>query len=76
MKPVEWQSCQCSSKRGFADRRSAEKALGRAQAKRVRHAERQGIHRGIARENRIYQCGHDLFHLTKQSRRDYQGAAA
>lgn len=76
MKPVEWQTCECSSKRGFADRRSAEKALGRAQAKRDRSAERLRVRRGIAREHRIYRCDHEMYHLTKQSRRDYLGAAA
>ncbi|MFF7021441.1 hypothetical protein ACFY97_10540 [Streptomyces klenkii] len=76
MKPVEWQTCECSSKRAFADRRAAEKALGRAQAKRDRHADRHGARRGIAREHRIYRCDHDRYHLTKQSRRDYYGAAA
>ncbi|WP_329022581.1 hypothetical protein [Streptomyces sp. NBC_00690] len=75
MKPVEWRSCGCSPKRGFADLFAAEKALGRAQAKRDRHAERLGVRRGLAREHRIYGCEHGLFHLTKQNRR-HRGVVA
>ncbi|MFE0772000.1 hypothetical protein [Streptomyces sp. NPDC058861] len=76
MKTVCFHICECSDKRAFPDKRSAEKALGRAQAKRDRQA--QGI-RGrapINRENRAYECDFGSWHLTKQSRRSYEGYAA
>lgn len=72
IKTVPWLPCLCSGKRGFSDRRSAEKALGRAQAKRNRLAEKRGVHRGFQRENRIYQCDFGAYHLTKQSRRAHE----
>ncbi|MFE5971422.1 hypothetical protein ACFQ64_04585 [Streptomyces sp. NPDC056460] len=72
MKTVEFHTCECSGKRGFADVRAAEKALGRAQAKRDRTAERRGQRRAIDRENRIYQCDFGMWHLTKQSRRSFE----
>ncbi|SNS49809.1 hypothetical protein [Actinacidiphila glaucinigra] len=76
MKTVDFQSCECSDKRAFPDRRAAEKALGRAQAKRDRHAARFEHHGPIDRENRAYQCDYGMWHLTKQSRRSYEEWAA
>ncbi|MFF4244335.1 hypothetical protein ACFYY2_07645 [Streptomyces sp. NPDC001822] len=77
MKTVAYLTCECSAKqRAYLDRRSAEKALGRAQAKRDRSpVGRDGGH-PIARENRVYQCEYDLWHLTKQSRRSYEEIAS
>ncbi|WP_371671256.1 hypothetical protein OG985_28720 [Streptomyces sp. NBC_00289] len=76
MKTVEFHNCECSAKRAFADRRAAEKALGRAQAKRDRQASRTDVHMPMSRENRVYQCEYDMWHLTKQSRRSYEEIAA
>ncbi|MFJ9827733.1 hypothetical protein ACIRSU_25720 [Streptomyces sp. NPDC101160] len=76
MKTVEFHTCECSDKRAFADERAADKALGRAQAKRDRTAERRGQRRAIERENRIYQCDFGMWHLTKQSRRSFEGRTA
>ncbi|MGW8743518.1 hypothetical protein [Streptomyces sp. NPDC055794] len=72
MKTVDFRPCRCGIKRGFLDRRAADKALGRAQAKRDRQAQRwEGSH-PMQRENRVYECDHGLWHLTKQSRRTYE----
>lgn len=71
MKTVEYKHCPCGVKRGFATEELAEKALGRARAKRNRMADRQGTRRGMERENRFYECAAGMFHLTKQSKRDH-----
>ncbi|MEU7570293.1 hypothetical protein [Micromonospora sp. NPDC049240] len=63
--------CSDCSKRGFTDRNLARKALGRAQAKRNRLADKHGTRRGMNRENRYYNdCPNGLFHLTGMSRKD------
>ncbi|MFI1655651.1 hypothetical protein ACH4ZU_12190 [Streptomyces sp. NPDC020472] len=76
MKTVDFYSCNCSGKRAFPDKRSAEKALGRAQAKRDRQAQTIRGRGPINRENRVYECEFSMWHLTKQSRASYLGAAA
>ncbi|QMP84516.1 hypothetical protein HUN43_00056 [Streptomyces phage Endor1] len=70
-KTVDYRYCQCGLKRGFPSERAADKALGRAQAKRDRLAESRGTRRGLHRESRYYQCEYDLFHLTSESRRHF-----
>ncbi|MFE0104167.1 hypothetical protein [Streptomyces sp. NPDC059009] len=76
MKTVEFHTCDCSDKRAFPDRRSAEKALGRAQAKRDRQAQRWDSRHPMNREHRVYQCDFGMWHLTKQSRRTYEEHAS
>lgn len=70
-KTVPFTTCACG-KRGWHSEADAEKALGRAQAKRNRQFDRAGeSRRGMVRENRTYECHEgDLIHLTSQSRRD------
>ncbi len=72
MKTVHWMSCPCGVKRGFETAHDAEKALGRAQSKRNRMADKAGSRRGMERENRFYECRFGSWHLTKQSRRERQ----
>lgn len=68
MVPSIW--CAACSKKGFTDHRLANKALGKAQAKRNRLAAKAGTRRGMVRENRYYDdCPQGLFHLTSMSRR-------
>lgn len=78
-KSVPHSLCACG-KRGFHVERLADKALGRAQAKRTRKADATGTRRGMCAETRYYLCDHsDLYHLTSESRRvfnSYQGVAA
>ncbi|MGV9312623.1 hypothetical protein ACWDR0_10550 [Streptomyces sp. NPDC003691] len=76
MKTVDFRPCACGVKRGFLDRRAAEKALGRAQAKRDRQARRQQGGHPVMRENRVYGCDHGMWHLTRQSRRVYEERSA
>lgn len=76
MKTVDFHTCECSDKRAFPDKRSAEKALGRAQAKRDRQAQSIRGRGPINRENRVYECEFNMWHLTKQSRRSYEEHAA
>lgn len=71
-KGVEWRSCQCGIKRGFTSERDADKALGRAQAKRNRRADATGTRRGQHIERRFYQCDFGLFHLTSENRSSYE----
>lgn len=59
----------CCGQRGFLSERDAEKALGRARAKRARV-------RGAQIENRVYECEHGSWHLTSQSRREWDVAVA
>lgn len=67
----EFEMCRCG-KRGFADERDADRALGRAQTKRNRAVEATGSRRGLYRENRTYMCDmSDLYHLTSMSRRTH-----
>ncbi|WP_367135855.1 hypothetical protein [Saccharothrix sp. HUAS TT1] len=63
--------CDTCGKRGFEDEHDAEKALGRARARRERNADRinPASRRGMKRENRYYECSEGLLHLTEQSRR-------
>lgn len=70
-KTVEFKVCACGAKRGFCDENSAEKALGRARAKRSRMAEKAGTRRGMHVESRYYECPEGSFHLTSQSRRSF-----
>lgn len=70
-KTVEHRSCRCGVKRGFASERLAEKALGRAQAKRTRAADAAGTRRGMYVESRWYECDYGLLHLTSESRRSF-----
>ncbi|WP_327292485.1 hypothetical protein [Streptomyces sp. NBC_01198] len=71
-KTVEWRPCECGIKRGFGSRRDAEKALGRAKAKRTRRADAHGTRRGLEIENRHYRCDYGFFHLTKESRKSFE----
>ncbi|GAB2329262.1 hypothetical protein [Streptomyces variabilis] len=75
-KTIDFRACPCGSKRAYQDERAAQKALGKAQAKRQRTAERKGTRRGIHYENRYYECEFGLYHLTSQSRADYEAVAA
>ncbi|MFF3249696.1 hypothetical protein ACFYWP_01465 [Actinacidiphila glaucinigra] len=63
-------------KRGFLTERDADKALGRARAKRHRRADAAGTRRGQHIEQRYYQCDYGMFHLTSQNRSDYEGRAS
>ncbi|MFJ1932659.1 hypothetical protein ACIOGZ_08295 [Kitasatospora sp. NPDC088160] len=75
-KPVTFWTCPCGSKRAYEDAHAAVKALGKAQAKRARIADRRGTGRGIRQESRAYECEYGMYHLTAQSRTSYLGAAA
>jgi len=58
--------------RAFDTRAAADRALGKAQAKRTRRADRAGSRRGLVMEHRPYAC--ELcprFHLTSLNRQDY-----
>lgn len=70
-KIVEHRACPCGSKRGFASEQLAEKALGRAQAKRNRAADKAGTRRGMHIESRYFECSEGMLHLTSQSKRSY-----
>jgi hypothetical protein len=59
-------------KRGFLTERDAEKALGRARAKRSRQGEARGTMRGLKVESRWYQCDEGGYHLTSESRASYE----
>lgn len=63
--------CPCGMGRGFGDERQAGKALGRAQTRRRRHADKTGTRRGMRVENRAYECAYGAWHLTEHSRRQY-----
>ncbi|MCG8926618.1 hypothetical protein [Lentzea sp. CC55] len=69
--------CEPCNKRGFEDEHDAEKALGRARARRERWADQNNpaSRRGMKRENRIYECPEGLLHLTEQSRRVHNSRA-
>jgi hypothetical protein len=51
---------------------NAEKALGKAQAKRNRQGEARGTMRGLKVENRAYLCEEGGWHLTSESRRKFE----
>ncbi|WLW38605.1 hypothetical protein [Streptomyces phage Verabelle] len=70
-KTVSHRSCRCGVKRGFASERLADKALGRAQAKRSRAADAVGTRRGMYVERRYYVCDFGLYHLTSENRSSY-----
>jgi hypothetical protein len=74
MKTVNYtRTCPCGVKRSFFTEREAERALGRAQAKRQRTAEARGTGRGLRTESRFYECEESgLFHLTSESRSSYE----
>ncbi|MYT31721.1 MULTISPECIES: hypothetical protein [unclassified Streptomyces] len=76
IKAVDFRTCECGAKRAFEDERIAEKALGRAQAKRHRAGDRRGSRRGLYCENRYYECEFGMYHLTSQSRSECHGVAA
>ena len=71
-KTVDWRACECGAKRAFASRQDAEKAMGRAQAKRTRRADVRGTRRGLKIEGRTYQCPAGGWHLTSMSRKTYE----
>lgn len=71
MKTVDWKPCACGAKRDFMSKHNAEKALGRARAKRTRRADAHGTRRGLRVESRAYQCPEGGWHLTSESRSSY-----
>ena len=71
-KSVDWRACPCGVKRGFTTRSDAEKAMGRAQAKRTRRADVVGTRRGLKVEHRAYECSEGAFHLTSENRRSFE----
>ncbi|GAB3830060.1 hypothetical protein [Kribbella italica] len=72
MKTVAHSMCPCG-KRSFASERLAEKALGKAKASHRARMEVVGSRRIGKQENRFYLCqAGDAYHLTSESRRDYQ----
>lgn len=69
--------CYTTGKRSFYDEHDAERALGRARSRRQRQGDARGSRRGFRTESRYYYCEDcDGYHLTAQSRREYQRAAA
>lgn len=62
----EWRPCPCG-KRNFGTERNAEKAMGRAQAKRTRRADAAGTRRGMHVERRSYICDYGGIHLTSEN---------
>ncbi|MFF7800207.1 hypothetical protein [Streptomyces olivaceus] len=72
MSTVDWRTCPCGVKRGFMSERDADKALGRAQAKRSRQGASRGTMRGLKVESRYYECDNGRFHLTSESRASYE----
>ncbi|MFF9644766.1 hypothetical protein [Kitasatospora aureofaciens] len=75
-KTVDFRTCPCGSKRAYEDERDAIKALGKAQAKRSKIADRRGSGRGVHYENRTYECDWGMYHLTSQSRARHLEVAA
>jgi hypothetical protein len=73
---IDFRSCPCGVKRGYDTEDAARKALGKVRTKRNRAADRRGTRRGIALENRYYECNYGSFHLTSQSRSEYAGGEA
>lgn len=69
-KTVEHEMCACG-KRSFGNERAADRALGRARAKRTRKADATGTRRGMYVENRVYSCPHGGLHTTSESRRSF-----
>jgi hypothetical protein len=53
-------------------RHNAEKAMGKAQAKRSRQGAARGTMRGLKVENRVYECEAGGWHLTSESRSTYE----
>ncbi|AXQ61113.1 hypothetical protein SEA_HANK144_60 [Streptomyces phage Hank144] len=74
----DWIMCKCGIKRGWATKRDAERALGRARAKRNRRSDAIGTRRGQHIEHRVYQCELGYWHLTSENRKTYEskGVAA
>ncbi|MDG4783288.1 hypothetical protein O7614_26880 [Micromonospora sp. WMMD961] len=68
---IDWSWCPQCGKRGFHDEHDADKALGRAQAKRDRTFEKAPSRRGMVRESRAYECPDGLFHLTSESKQTF-----
>lgn len=75
MSSVDWKPCKCGAKRDFMSRHGAEKALGKARAKRTRRADTHGTRRGLKIESRAYQCPEGGWHLTSESRSTYMTRA-
>ncbi|MFD7259357.1 hypothetical protein [Streptomyces sp. NPDC059874] len=73
---TNWKQCECGVKRDFMSRSNAEKALGKAQAKRGRRGDAQGTRRGLRIEHRVYSCEFGGFHLTAESRSSYEARVA
>lgn len=67
----DWIMCKCGIKRGWATERDAERALGRARAKRNRRADAAGTRRGQHIEHRVYDCELGRWHLTSENRKSY-----
>ncbi|MCX5236201.1 hypothetical protein OG824_13415 [Streptomyces prunicolor] len=74
-KTVDWRPCECGVKRGFISRTEADKAMGRAQAKRTRRADAAGTRRGLKVERRTYVCDFGMWHLTSENRSTYENRA-
>ncbi|MDX3525114.1 hypothetical protein P1P75_01285 [Streptomyces sp. ID05-39B] len=72
MSNCDWRACPCGTKRAFLSERDAEKALGRAQAKRSRQGAARGTMRGLRVESRYYECDFGSFHLTSENRSSYE----
>lgn len=75
MKTVPYIWCEWCQKRGFEDEYDADKALGKAKAKRRRQMESSGTRRGHRMESRFYECENGLFHLTGESKREHHARA-
>lgn len=71
----DWRPCDCGVKRNFINRHNAEKALGKAQAKRGRRGDAAGTRRGLKIEHRVYECEVGGWHLTSESRASYENRA-
>ncbi|MFD7677499.1 hypothetical protein [Streptomyces sp. NPDC060187] len=73
MSSCNWKPCECGAKRDFMSHHNAEKALGKAQAKRTRRADaKAGTRRGLKIETRTYECEYGGYHLTSESRASYE----
>lgn len=67
MKTVKYDHACESGKRRFQDEHDAEKALGRAQTRAFRKADKQGSRRGLRVESRAYHhSACDGWHLTNE----------
>ncbi|MFJ6680549.1 hypothetical protein [Streptomyces werraensis] len=69
---ADWKPCKCGMKRDFMTRSNAEKALGKAQAKRARRGQAIGTRRGMKIEHRVYDCEFGGWHLTSENRSSFE----